>query len=143
MITQKKTLWRCLLKIMRKAEYKPLLFTTTVRNPLRFKYIIEILLSYDGQILTNYIIDKIIFELVARKIYIPVYGKTIESHDDRFSDADTFSIMICPNIHSDTRIFAEFIKFKNNLDIILLETASFINTLGKLKSVRFLAGHEI
>ena len=37
----------------RKAEYKPLLYTTTVRNPERIKYNLFVLKKFENQILTN------------------------------------------------------------------------------------------
>lgn len=42
----------------RKNTYKPLLLTTTVRNPERYKILLNVLLTYNGKILTNEIIDK-------------------------------------------------------------------------------------
>ena len=36
----------------RQSEYKPLLYTTTVRNPERYKDFIHLLKKFDGQILT-------------------------------------------------------------------------------------------
>ena len=44
----------------RAKEYKPLLLTTTVRNPQRYKILLNVLLAYNGRILTNEIIDKVI-----------------------------------------------------------------------------------
>ncbi len=81
---------------MAKCEYKPLLFTTTVRNPERYKQIISILLKYDGQILTNEVIDKVIFDLVCSKIYAPraasqtpeLKAKLIDE-DERFTAEET------------------------------------------------------
>jgi hypothetical protein len=63
---------------MRKPEYKALLFDTTLRNPLRCKHFLEVLNDFDGKILTNEIINKIIFELVARKIYKPSESMVIQ-----------------------------------------------------------------
>lgn len=39
--------------IMAQAKYKPLLFTTTIRNPERFKDFMYILFKYNGQVLTE------------------------------------------------------------------------------------------
>lgn len=49
----------------RKNEYKPLLFTTTLRNPERIKSFLSIIAKYDKEILTNKLIDKIVFDLVS------------------------------------------------------------------------------
>lgn len=57
----------------RKNEYKPLLFTTTLRNPERIKSFLSIIAKYDKEILTNKLIDKIVFDLVSSKIYVPTY----------------------------------------------------------------------
>ena len=37
----------------RDLEYKPLLYTTTVRNPERVKSLLNILVQFDGQTLTD------------------------------------------------------------------------------------------
>ena len=85
---------------MKRTEYKPLLFTTTVKNSAKYKLLIEVILAFDGQILTNEVIDKIVFELVARKIYVPMYGRQIKRLNKqlllegvRFSDEDTKTII--------------------------------------------------
>lgn len=57
----------------RKNEYKPLLFTTTLRNPERIKDFLSIIAKYDKEILTNDLIDKIVFDLISSKIYVPTY----------------------------------------------------------------------
>lgn len=54
--------------IMAQAKYKPLLFTTTIRNPERFKDFMYILFKYNGQVLTEKIIEaveKIFSQLVS------------------------------------------------------------------------------
>ena len=61
----------------RKKEYKPLLLTTTVRNPRRYKLLLNILYVYNGKILTTNTIDKVVFDLVSHKLYIPVYTRSI------------------------------------------------------------------
>lgn len=58
---------------MRKNEYKPLLFTTTIRNPERMKQFMSIIVRYNGKILTNELIDEIVFDIVSAKLYIPYY----------------------------------------------------------------------
>lgn len=55
----------------RKAEYKPLLFTTTIRSPERLKDFLSILNEYDGKILTNAVIDKIAKILIQKGLYKP------------------------------------------------------------------------
>lgn len=56
----------------RQAEYKPLLFTTTMRNPERLKDFLTVLGEYDGEILTNEIIDKVSKILIQKGLYQPM-----------------------------------------------------------------------
>ena len=57
---------------MRLSEYKPLLFTTTMRNPERLKDFLLILNEYNGKILTNEVINKIAKALIQKGLYRPV-----------------------------------------------------------------------
>lgn len=59
----------------RKAEYKLLLFTTTVRNPERIKYNLRIFKNFDGEILTNELAEKIVGELIKFGLYRPMKVK--------------------------------------------------------------------
>jgi hypothetical protein len=70
----------------RKKEYKPLLLTTTVRNPQRYKRLLSVLRSYNSSILDNSIIEKIVFDLVSRKLYVPVYVNQIPRLKNQLSD---------------------------------------------------------
>lgn len=56
----------------RKAEYKPLLFTTTVRNPKRMKGLLNVLSNFNGNILTNELAKKIMGELIRYGLYRPM-----------------------------------------------------------------------
>ena len=85
---------------MARAKYKPLLFTTTLRNPERMKDFIKIISAYDGQMLTNEVIDKIVFDLVSNKLYSPMYISRIPrlkiqmaNLDVPFSREDTLEII--------------------------------------------------
>jgi hypothetical protein len=73
----------------RKKEYKPLLLTTTVRNPQRYKLLLSVLFAYDGKILDNNIIDKVVFDLISHKIYIPMYTNRTERLKNQLTDEDT------------------------------------------------------
>lgn len=55
----------------RKSEYKPLLFTTTVRNPERIKGFLNVLKAYNGKILTNNLAEEIVGELIRNGLYMP------------------------------------------------------------------------
>ena len=84
----------------RKLEYKPLLFTTTVRNPERYKALLNVLALHNGKILTNDVNDKVIFEMVKNKLYIPKYADKVQhlkeqkkNLDMPFADLDTQEII--------------------------------------------------
>ena len=55
----------------RSAEYKPLLFTTTLRNPERLKWFLGVLKGYDVQVLTNELAEKVAGELIRFGLYKP------------------------------------------------------------------------
>ena len=52
-------------------EFKPLLFTTTIRNPERFKDFMFLLQKYDGQILTNQVIAEVEKDVFSVGLYRP------------------------------------------------------------------------
>jgi hypothetical protein len=56
---------------MRASEYKPLLFTTTVRNPQRLKALLYIFAKFDGQILTDDLATEIVCKLIRYGLYRP------------------------------------------------------------------------
>jgi hypothetical protein len=56
---------------MRTPEYKPLLFTTTVRNPQRLKALLNIFAKFDGQIMTDDLATQIVCELIRYGLYRP------------------------------------------------------------------------
>lgn len=60
------------MKKERKKEYKPLSFSTTMRNPARIVAFLNCILPFEGQILTNAIIDQVAVDLIRKKLYIPV-----------------------------------------------------------------------
>ncbi len=53
------------------AKYKPLLFTTTLRNPERLKWFLGVLKEYDGQILDDDLAKKISGEIIRIGLYKP------------------------------------------------------------------------
>ena len=55
----------------RQAKYKPLLFTTTLRNPERLKKFLSVLKKYDGKILTNKLAEKISGKIISAGLYNP------------------------------------------------------------------------
>ena len=79
-----------MLQIMRirKQEYKPLLFTTTVRNPERIKDFIKVIANYNNKVLTNEVIMKIVKDMIAGKYYYTMYEKSNAELNAIYSDAD-------------------------------------------------------
>jgi len=55
----------------REATYKPLLFTTTLRNPERLKWFLGVLKEYDGQVLDDDLAEKIAGEIIRIGLYKP------------------------------------------------------------------------
>lgn len=74
----------------RKAEYKILSFSTTMRNPQRIADFLKVLLPYENHILSHEIIMCIVASLIKNKLYIPThaskYYKDIVESDEFFSD---------------------------------------------------------
>ncbi len=56
----------------RAKEYKPLSFSTTMRNPARIAAFLNCILPYEGQILTNELIDQVAINLIRKKLYVPL-----------------------------------------------------------------------
>lgn len=55
----------------RTKEFKPLSFSTTMRNPARIAAFLNCILPYEGQKLTNSIIDQVAVNLIRKKLYVP------------------------------------------------------------------------
>ena len=55
----------------REATYKPLLFTTTLRNPERLKWFLGVLKEYNGQILDDNLAEMISGEIIRIGLYKP------------------------------------------------------------------------
>jgi len=60
------------MSIRRSNQYKPLLFSTTVRNPERLKVMLSVLKNYNGLVLTNELAEQIAGELIRLGIYRPM-----------------------------------------------------------------------
>lgn len=85
----------------RKSEYKPLLFTTTIRNPDRIKNFLKVLVPYNGKILTNNLIDSIAKDLIREKYYIPNYirsnsvlNEILKDDDRKFNTSQLNDILV-------------------------------------------------
>ena len=76
---------------MAKPVYKPLLFTTTMRNPARLKQMMYILNKFNGKILNDTLAIEIVAESIKYGIYRPMkITKSIKekwgsSHKGNFS----------------------------------------------------------
>ncbi len=57
----------------RKAEYKPLSFSTTMRNPARIAGFLNCLLPYENRILTSSLIQEVVKNILRNKLYKPTY----------------------------------------------------------------------
>ena len=85
---------------MAEAKHKPLSFSTTMRNPVRIAWFLKCVQPYEGEILTNDIIYKIISNVIRNKLYFTVYEKKVyrlknifKSIDENFTDADIQEII--------------------------------------------------
>ncbi len=81
----------------RKAEYKILSFSTTMRNPQRIVDFLKALLPFENRILTHEIIMQIVASLIQNKLYVPIYAnkvyKEILESDEIFNDKQTQEII--------------------------------------------------
>lgn len=75
----------------RKSEYKPLLFTTTLRNPERLKGVLWVLNKYKNQILTNDLATEIVGELIRYGLYRPLKKTEAIVNKWKSSDQGTFA----------------------------------------------------
>lgn len=100
-----------MLQIMRsrKAERKPLSFSTTMRNPNRIVSFLNCLLPYENQILTHDIIMKVVYNAIKEKLYTPVIvnrtpdlSYILKSEDEKYSDKQIeFIIEKSPQKHKE------------------------------------------
>lgn len=77
----------------READFKPLLFTTTMRNPERLKDFLSVLSEYNGEILTNEIIANVAKKLIKEGLYRPMnVPQTVRnkwSREEELTDKET------------------------------------------------------
>jgi len=62
----------------RESQYKPLLFSTTMRNPERLRHFLLVFKDFDGKELTNALCETVEGELIRRGLYKPMKGVTAE-----------------------------------------------------------------
>lgn len=82
----------------RNSQYKPLLLTTTIRNPERLRNFLLVLKDFDGKVLTNAMCETVEGELIRRGLYMPTNGVTPEIKEkwynrDELSDKEVSSLI--------------------------------------------------
>lgn len=101
----------------KRAEYKPLLYTTTVRNPERYKDFIHLLKKFDGEILTADVVERFERETFKCGLYRPTkripasakekWGKTRNGDFGEYALSDEETKIIYdgndPNLHKDIK----------------------------------------
>ena len=93
----------------RKAESKPLSFSTTMRNPNRIVSFLNCLLPYENQILTHDVIMKVVHNAIKEKLYTPVIvNRTpdllyiLKNDDEKYSDRQIdYIIEMSPQKHKE------------------------------------------
>ena len=93
----------------RKAESKPLSFSTTMRNPNRIVSFLNCLLPYENKILTHDVIMKVVHNAIREKLYTPVIvnrtpdlAYILKSDDEKYSDIQIdFIIEMSPQNHKE------------------------------------------
>ena len=88
----------------RALEYKPLLYTTTMRNPERLKYMLYVLAKFEGQVLDDNLATKIVGETIRYGLYRPM--KQNDTVKQKWSST--------PN-----GVFSEFILTDGEVDFML------------------------
>lgn len=73
---------------MAKAKYKPLSFSTTMRNPERIASFLRCIVPYEHKILTNDVINDIICDVIRNKLYKPTYINNVVRYKAIFNDEE-------------------------------------------------------
>ena len=80
---------------------KPLSFSTTLRSPERIAAFLDVLSMFEGQILTNQVIDNICCQIFIKKLYKPTgvnsnpeLKRIFESEESTFSNAQARQLLI-------------------------------------------------
>lgn len=85
------------MAVRRQSTYKPLLFTTTVRNPERMKRLLNILSGFNGQILTSALAENIIGELIKYGLYRPMKVSSVIKEKWSSTKKGEFSELLLTN----------------------------------------------
>lgn len=132
---------------MGREKYKPLSFSTTMRNPNRIAGFLKCLVPFEGMTLTNDLIDNIVREVIRQKIYKPQYINTqaelreiYVSDDDLFSDEQLSEIILySPQMHKE----AGFDKgWPSRFDIKAFGINEFIDVINNYTTLNEMVTHE-
>ena len=75
------------------ANFKPLSFTTTIRNPERFKFFLKVIEKFDGEKLTNELAKRILLELICEKVIRPDIGfRKYTNLKNKYFSTEKFSL---------------------------------------------------
>ncbi|MDU5803728.1 MAG: AlwI family type II restriction endonuclease [Fusobacterium periodonticum] len=74
----------------RKDERKPLSFSTTMRNPERISQFVDCIKDFEGQILTEELIMKIVKKVIKNKLYKPTYIVEVEGLKNIYDQENSF-----------------------------------------------------
>ena len=69
-----------------KAKFKPLSFSTTMRNPDRIAGFMSCIIPFKDKILTNDVITKILKNILKKKLYKPTLVDKVEELKDTYND---------------------------------------------------------
>ncbi|MGI0059149.1 MAG: AlwI family type II restriction endonuclease [Nitrosotalea sp.] len=72
----------------REQAYKPLLFTTTMRNPERLKDFLNTLKNYNGKILTNPLILNVVKDLIKNGFYETMYMRKAKTVKEKIKNGE-------------------------------------------------------
>ena len=75
-------------RTMAREKYKPLSFSTTMRNPDRIADFLNCLLPYEGMTLTNELIDKVVRKVIREKLYRPNYISRVPGLKEIYASDD-------------------------------------------------------
>lgn len=75
-----------LIMAQAKAKFKPLSFSTTMRNPDRIAGFMSCIIPFKDKILTNDVITKILKNILKKKLYKPTLVDKVEELKDTYND---------------------------------------------------------
>ena len=78
---------------MSRINHKPLSFSTTMRNPERIASFLQVIKDFDGQILDEDLIKKIVSKILKNKLYKPMYITRNSNLNNIHKDEDANFLM--------------------------------------------------